>query len=117
MRSMPRARMAYARNLPKRFRVKSDTRSGESAGSALSAGSPTTMSSAAARRTQGSRIRISSLGREQPRRPALDEADHQDQDEHLAEHRPQRRLDHLVEPADARRGQDAAEELADAPGH
>src|SRR5215471_11086001 len=108
--------MAYARNLPKRFKVKSAIRSGEPAGSAFSAGSTTAINAAKPSRRARSRVGIASLRREQSGRPPLNEQDHEDEDEHLAEHRAHRRLDDLVEPADADGGQDAAGELAHAAG-
>src|SRR5262249_42117172 len=114
---MPRARIAYARNLPKRFRVKSETRSVASAGSALRPGSTTTSRAAAPHSGQLSRVGIASLGGEEAGRPALDEYDDEDQDQHLAEHGAERRLDDLVQTADPGGGEDAPEELAHAPGH
>src|SRR5262245_61018599 len=111
IRSSPRARIAYARNLPNRFSVKSESRSPEPAGRAFSTGSTTIRNTAAAQSAARSNVRIPPLGREQPRRAPLDEQDHEDQDRHLAEPRAERRLDDLVEAADAERGQDAAEEL------
>src|SRR5262245_39470836 len=114
---MPSARMAYARNFPNRLSVKSETRSGEPGGSALSAGSTTTTTAAARSRPARSRVGIAPLDREESRRAPLDEQDDEDEDEHLAVHGAEARLDDLVEAADAERGQDAPEELADAARH
>src|SRR3546814_8295739 len=52
-----------------------------------------------------------------PRRPPLDEQDHEDQDQNLAEHGPHSWFDDLVQPADADRGEDAPGQLADAVDH
>src|SRR6266508_5511558 len=108
---MPSARMAYVRYLPKRLSVKSETRSGEPCGSAFSAGRTTTRTTAAARKVQRSRVRIAPLRREESGRSPLDEQDHENEDDDLAEHGTETRLDDLVEPAYAHRGQDGAEEL------
>src|SRR5215831_10451185 len=117
MRSMPRARIAYARNLPKRFRVKSLSRHGEPAGKAFSSGNRTTNTAAAPVRRARSRVGIAPLDREETGGPPLDEQDHEDEDEDLAVHGPEGRLDDLVQPADAEGGQDTAEQLAHAAGH
>src|SRR5689334_16881352 len=109
--------MAYARNLPKRFSVKSETRSGAPSGSAFRIGSTATSTSAAPTSAARSRIRVAPLRREEAGGPPLDEQDDQHEDQHLAEHRAHRRLDELVEPADPERGDDAAEELPHAARH
>src|SRR6266850_2965177 len=114
---MPSARMAYARNLPKRFRVKSDTRSAVPGGSALRAGRTATTAIAPARSPQRSRLRIAPLGREEPRWTALDEQDHEHQDQDLPEDRAHPWLDDLVEPADSDRGEDAPGQLPDPARH
>src|SRR5262249_16843581 len=94
----------------------SESRTGAPAGSALSTGSTTTRSSAAARRPRRSRVRIAPLRREEPRGPPLDEQDDEDEDQHLAEDGAEGGLDDLVESSDPDRRQDAAQQLADAPG-
>src|SRR5437660_1552618 len=86
--------------------------------SATSTGTATTAKmSARARSASVSGFRIASPWREQSRRPALQEDDDGEQDRHLGEHGAERRLDALVEPADARRGEDRPRELADAARH
>src|SRR5262245_41113264 len=108
--------MAYVRNLPKRFSVKLETCSGEPGGSRLPSGISTTRTSAIARSASRSGFGTTPARREQASRPALQEQDDGDQDRHLREDGAQRRLDALVEAADAGGGQDRAEQLADAAG-
>src|SRR5437762_2906364 len=83
----------------------------------LSMGSTSTSTMATRARPSVSRFRIASPWREQSRRPALQEDDDGEQDRHLGEHGAERGLDALVEPADARRGEDRPRELADAARH
>src|SRR5262245_64791992 len=106
MRSMPSARMAYVRNLPKRLSVKFETRKGEPCGSAFRAGRTTTRSTATARNAQRSRVRIASLLREETGGAPLDEQDNGHEDSDLAEDGTQAGLDDLVEAADAERRED-----------
>src|SRR6184192_4279980 len=106
--------MAYARNLPKRFSRKSERCSGELVGSALQIGSTTTSSRAATAMAAASRFGTASPRGEESGRPALQEDHDRDQDGHLGEDRAERGLDALVEPADARRGEDGSRELPDA---
>src|SRR5260370_3926862 len=114
---MPRARIASGGNLRKRVRVKSETRSGAPAGSAFSAGSTTTSSTASPTSPQPSRLRIASLGREEASRPPLDEHDHEHQDQHLPEDGAHSGFDDLVQAADPHGGEDAAQHLANPSGH
>src|SRR5207247_2643981 len=109
--------MAYARNLPKRFSRKSERCSGELAGSALQAGSTTTSSNVATAMAAASRLGTASPRGEESGRSALQEDHDRDQDGHLGEHGAERGLDPLVQPADARRGQDGPRELPDAARH
>src|SRR2546430_11486078 len=109
--------MAYARNLPKRFSRKSGRCSGELAGSALQAGSTTTSSNVATAMAAASRLGTASPRGEESGRSALQEDHDRDQDGHLGEHGAERGLDPLVQPADARRGQDGPRELPDPARH
>src|SRR5438046_3474671 len=80
----------------------------------LRIGSTITSTTAATTRPSVSRFRIASPGREQSRRPALQEDDDGEQDRHLGEHGAECRLDALVETADAGRGEDGTCELSHA---
>src|SRR5947208_11954132 len=107
------ARIAYARNLPKRFSRKSDRCSAESTGSALQIGSTTTKSSAAAPTAAASRLGTAAPRGEQSGRTALQKQHHEHENGDLGEHRAERGLDALVEPANPRRCQNRSRELAD----
>src|SRR5215470_679923 len=83
----------------------------------LQSGRTTATTSATIPSATASRFGIPSPGREEARRPPLQEEDDADQDRHLAEDGAERRLDALGEAAEPGRGEDRTGQLADAPGH